>query len=120
DNTMAGLRIVKEGSLLGLAYRVTVDPGRRIESSIVKSTTTTDFTVAANPFLAQGFAEDEVASRKGSHTTEYFPREERSEVFAKDAAWNGIVCTVQPAYRTVNQVGGQNVVTEYEPALPAS
>lgn len=120
DQSMTGLTSTIEGNLLGLAYRITIDPTLRMESSLMKSSMSTDFAIATDQALAQDIGEEEVASRKGTRTIDYLSADNKAGEFGKDSVWDGIVCTVNPAYRVWSQVGGQNVVTEFTPPLPAS
>ncbi len=123
--SLTGLPIIKTGSQVVLGfpidYEVKIQPALAIKSTLEQSVTTTQLTVAeAKPALARGAAEKQAAQQAGVTTTTFLPVDGRSGLAAEVEAWSGVVCTAQPGTKVTSNIGGKNVVTSFNPPLPAS
>ncbi len=123
--SLTGLPIVKTGSQVVLGfpvnYEVKIQPALAIKATLEQSVTTTQLTVVdAKPALAKGAAEKQAAEQAGATTTNFLPVADRADLAADVEAWSGVVCTAQPGTKVTSNVGGKNVVTSFNPPLPAS
>jgi hypothetical protein len=99
-------------------YQVDFDGELIIKSSINKNDLNRTLSlIEATPQLAARKARERLAAQSGELATDYVPYSERSALSDVDAAWDGVICTIQPALKTVNTVGRRVVVT-YNKPLP--
>lgn len=103
---------------LPVRYEVEFDGDLIITSSINKNELNRNFNLlSATPQIASRRARERLAAQSGTLITDYVPYSERSALSEIDPVWSGVVCTVQPAIKTTNNVGRRVVVT-YNKPLP--
>jgi hypothetical protein len=121
---LTSLPIVARGTqtiIIPINYTINLAGQLGIRSTISKSTTNTQLTVvSAQPALAQNIASTRAADRSGTIVTEFVPVEERSALGDRGAAWESVFCTIQPGTKVTSELGGNRVVTTFDPPLPAS
>lgn len=104
--------------LLPVHYTVDFNGDLLIQSSINKNDITRSLNLmSAQPSIAAGMARDRLAAKSGMLIADYLPYAERGSLADKDPVWDGITCTVQPAWRTTNTVA-KRVVATYDKPLP--
>jgi len=106
--------------LVNVVYKVEVTSILRIRSTPSSGRLETDFAVKAEPSLAQGPAEEQVAPMRGVTTSKSLTIEERGKVLADAVDWNGVTCTIQPTASSEIAKGDGVVKVKYTPALPGS
>lgn len=104
--------------LLPVKYTVDFGGDLIIKSSIIRNDVDRTLSlISAKPSMAAGMARDRLAAQSGMLTADYLNYSDRSRLSDMDPVWNGVTCTIQPAYRTVNTVG-RRVVATYDKPLP--
>jgi|GEM_PF-4600950 len=106
--------------LVNVVYKVEVTSILRIKSTPTSGRLETDFQIKAEPSLAEGPAQEQVAPMKGVTTSKSLTIEERAKVLADAVDWNGLTCTIQPTASAEVAKGDGFVKVKYTPALPGS
>lgn len=121
DQPMKAFPVRQSGTetiVIPIRYTVDFDGDLLIQSSINKNEITRSFNlIDIKPALAGNMARDRLAAQSGGLVTDYVPYADRSALADLDPVWNGVTCTIQPAIKTINTVGGR-VVATYSRPLP--
>jgi hypothetical protein len=106
--------------LINVVYKIEVTSILKIKSTPTSGRMETDFLIKAEPKLAEGPAEEQIAPLRGVTTSKSLTIEERGKVLADAVDWNGLTCTIQPTASAEVAKGDGHVKVNFKPALPGS